>query len=577
VDVATNSLPWERALAELTGQFTLQSTPGAEVVALNEAGETRTVGRVNDAGELRADFLLEGRYRFRVTHKDYEPADVADVEIVDGKPAAVKRLLVGLPGRLRMASSKPAEIWEGGKALGKTDETISGLSAGAHALEVRRKGFRTERLRVDVPANGFVNLTAPAFVAEAGGVRVSATVPAHAQAHFAQTAKRLKLGTNPWKPLSALPHVEEGLACETVDVWMEAEGYQPDAPSRRVTVEDGKVAAAAFSLEPLPAKLVVDCAAPGAEVLDAGGQRLGAAGAVLAVPALATASFVVRADGHEDATLPLAALQPGRVHRQSVALMARKGPKLREAMTLDLGGGVGMEMVWIPAGEFDMGSNDFESEKKPVHRVRIGKGFWMGKYEVTNGQYRRFLADSGYDGRGEADGDYQKHFRGNSDQPTGADYPMIWVSWNNAQAFCRWLSQKVNGTVRLPTEAEWEYACRAGTTSRFYSGNTDSDLDGIAWHGGNSGGKTHPVGQKQANAWGLHDMSGNVWEWCQDWYGTYPSGEMTDPTGASSGSRRVLRGGSWLSNPVYCRSAYRYDSDPSYTGDNDGFRVVGVR
>jgi formylglycine-generating enzyme required for sulfatase activity len=209
--------------------------------------------------------------------------------------------------------------------------------------------------------------------------------------------------------------------------------------------------------------------------------------------------------------------------------------------------------------------------------VRIGKGFWMGKYEVTNGQYRRFLADSGYDGRGEADGDYQKHFRGNSDQPTGAEYPMIWVSWNNAQAFCRWLSQKVNGTVRLPTEAEWEYACRAGGTSQFHSGNADSDLDGIAWHSGNSGGKTHPVGQKQANAWGLHDMSGNVWEWCQDWYGAYPSGEMTDPTGASSGSVRVLRGGSGCNFPVDCRSARRNLTDPTFTGNDYGVRVVGVR
>jgi formylglycine-generating enzyme required for sulfatase activity len=217
-----------------------------------------------------------------------------------------------------------------------------------------------------------------------------------------------------------------------------------------------------------------------------------------------------------------------------------------------------------------MGSND----EKPIHRVRISKGFWMGKHEVTNGQYKRFLADSGYDGSSEADGDYQKHFRGNSDQPTGAKYPMIWVSWNNAQAFCRWLSQKANGMARLPTEAEWEYACRAGTSTRFYSGNADNDLYGIAWYGGNSGGKTHPVGQKQANAWELHDMSGNVWEWCQDWYGAYPSGEATDPTGLSSGSDRVLRGGAWDSSLVLCRTADRRNAAPAHTSLNGGFRVV---
>jgi formylglycine-generating enzyme required for sulfatase activity len=244
--------------------------------------------------------------------------------------------------------------------------------------------------------------------------------------------------------------------------------------------------------------------------------------------------------------------------------------------TNDLGGGVKMEMVWVPAGEFDMGSNDYDGEK-PVHHVKLTKGFWMGKYEVTNGQYKRFLADSGYDGSNEADGDYQKHFRGNSDQPIGAEYPMIWVSWNNAQAFCRWLSQKVNGTVRLPTEAEWEYACRAGTSTRFHSGNADGDMDGIGWCRSNSGAKAHPVGRKQANAWGLHDMSGNVWEWCQDWYGTYSSGSVADPVGTSSGSGRVLRGGSWKCDPVGCRSAYRINYAPSSTDIDCGFRVVCVR
>jgi formylglycine-generating enzyme required for sulfatase activity len=157
----------------------------------------------------------------------------------------------------------------------------------------------------------------------------------------------------------------------------------------------------------------------------------------------------------------------------------------------------------------------------------------------------------------------------------GASLPIESVSWNDAQEFCKKVSAKTGQTVRLPTEAEWEYACRAGTTTAYYSGDTEADLGRAAWYGANINGSTHPVGQKEPNAWGLYDMHGNVWEWCQDyWYEEYEAGAATDPQGPDTGTSRVLRGGFWLANPWFCRSAFRSVWAPGRRDGSFGFRVV---
>ena len=154
------------------------------------------------------------------------------------------------------------------------------------------------------------------------------------------------------------------------------------------------------------------------------------------------------------------------------------------------------------------------------------------------------------------------------------------VSWDDVQEFIKKVNGRAgaSGGYRLPTESEREYACRAGTQTAFWNGDCtepegkDRHLDQVGWYNKNSGGKTHPVGQKPANPWGLYDMHGNVWEWCQDWYGSYPNGSVTDPVGPSTGSYRVMRGGSWSFNARYCRSAYRYYYSPGIR-----FISVGVR
>ncbi len=219
--------------------------------------------------------------------------------------------------------------------------------------------------------------------------------------------------------------------------------------------------------------------------------------------------------------------------------------------TFDLGGGVKLEMVWIEPGSFMMGSPEDETQ----HRVTLTKGYWLGKYEVTQAQWEAVM------GRGNIPSKFK-----------GPDLPVESVSWDDCKGFVQKLNAKLGsegGGFRLPTEAEWEYACRAGTT-----GGYAGVLGDLGWYDGNSGSTPHPVGEKRANAWGIYDMHGNVWEWCEDWRGDYPSGSVTDPTGPSTGSNRVCRGGSWCCVATYCRSARRYWLEPGDRDDALGFRLA---
>ena len=220
-------------------------------------------------------------------------------------------------------------------------------------------------------------------------------------------------------------------------------------------------------------------------------------------------------------------------------------------------------MIWISPGSFTMGSPISEpgrSDDEVGHLVSLTKGYWLGRTEVTQGQWQTVMGNNP-----------------SSFKSVGLDAPVETVSWGDVQAFCLKLteSERIAGRLpqyyeyTLPTEAQWEYACRAGTAGEFASG-----LDAMGWYGKNSASTTHLVGQKPADAWGLADMHGNVWEWCADWYGPYPDGKLVDPKGPSSGPSRVLRGGSWGDEAVNCRSARRGGNVPDYRGGSLGFRLA---
>jgi len=253
-----------------------------------------------------------------------------------------------------------------------------------------------------------------------------------------------------------------------------------------------------------------------------------------------------------EALVPSDARMPGL--RDKVA--ATPGPK--KEITVDLGGGVKMEMVLIRPGSFMMGSEKGAPDEKPVHKVRITRPFYMGKYEVTQEQWQAVMGTS------------PSKFK-------GAKNPVEQVSWNDCQDFMKKLSEKVGGgAFRLPTEAEWEYASRAGTTTEYSFGDSDSAYGEYAWYSANSGSATHPVGQKKPNAWGLYDVHGNLWEWCSDFYDTgyYAQSPADDPTGGGSGGARVLRGGSWGDDATFCRAAYRCSFDPSSSYYYYGLRAA---
>jgi len=229
----------------------------------------------------------------------------------------------------------------------------------------------------------------------------------------------------------------------------------------------------------------------------------------------------------------------------------------------DLTNSVGMEFVLIPAGEFDMGSPDGEEgrfdEEGPVHRVKISKPFYFGKYVVTQKQW--------------------KEVRGKNPSQFGGcdDCPVENVSWDDLQGFIKRLNKKEDtDKYRLPTEAEWEYAARAGTSTRYSFGDDESMLGEYAWYDENSGEKTHPVGEKKPNPWGLYDIHGNVWEWVQDrWHENYDGAPLDGSAWESGGSgRRIQRGGGWHTSARRCRSANRIGYTPDIRFYNIGVRLV---
>ena len=315
------------------------------------------------------------------------------------------------------------------------------------------------------------------------------------------------------------------------------------------------------------------------------GASLWVAALAIGWAGLAIAEEPEKAQGKGYTAWPFDAAEAKRRQEETARALGEKVEK-----DVDLGGGVKLTLVLIPAGEFLMGSAETSEElarlysrfkavakqfddEHPQHRVRITKPFWMGKYEVTQEQWEAMMGN-------------------NPSEFKGPKNPVETVSWDEAQAFLQRVNARVTGGgFALPTEAQWEYACSAGSGTRFSFGNDEALLhkhgnyadrntnfpwsdkeadDGFA--------QTAPVGRYLANAFGLHDMHGNVWEWCSDWYGEkyYGTSVSSDPAGPPEGQYRVLRGGSWIIYPMYCRCAGRRGIEPASRGGNGGFRVVWV-
>jgi formylglycine-generating enzyme required for sulfatase activity len=335
--------------------------------------------------------------------------------------------------------------------------------------------------------------------------------------------------------------------------------------------------------------LVIDSAPNGAEVIDSNGKNCGTTPLRFEEIKPGNYTVTLKESGYEDATVsgdvvkhetlrlyavmkpvvaaPAPVAQAATTSRTTNASSSGNAPAIGSNYTV---ANPGIEMVYISPGSFMMGDERYSSGQ---HRVTLSKGYWLGKYEVTQGQWQAVM------------GSNPSYFKN-----AGANAPVEQVSWEDAEAFCKKLTEKERAAGRLPSgyeynlpsEAQWEYACRAGTTGAFHYGN-DLDSSMANFYGNHPYGNgmegqyrqtTVAVGSFRPNGWGLYDMHGNVWEWCNDWYGDYPSGAVTDPTGAASGAYRVDRGGSWDSWASRCRSADRDFGTPGSRFNNFGFRLA---
>ncbi len=483
--------------------------------------------------------IKTGEYSLTAKKKYYEDAN-REISI---KKDIVTRLDLTLKkgkGNITIYTTPPeADVFlDGKKQPGRTPLTLSNVTAGPHSIRLERPYHEGER-SVDVLPGKTARIDAD--LAEFGRLYVEG-LPKDARVVLPDISP-------PYTP---------GMPVQTgrYTVKASADGYQTAQKTAKIAVgEDTRLD---MALERITGRLYVDVIPANAKIQ------------ILDIPerfqqgmALNPGTYRVRAEskGYKTAENRVT-VTAGDTRRATLTL--EKSDYKGESFTNALG----MEFVWIKPGTFTMGSPFSESgrdDDKRQHRVTLTKGFHMQTTEVTQGQWQAVM------------GSNPSHF-----SSCGSDCPVEQVSWNDVQEYIRKLNQKTGQTYRLPTEAEWEYACRAGTDTPFSTGNclstSEANYDGDYPYEGCPKGHDRKspvkVGSFASNAWGLYDMHGNAWEWCSDWKGDYPSGHVTDPTGPSSGGYRVDRGGGWGSVARDCRSANRYYGRPGLRGFNLGFRLV---
>ena len=458
---------------------------------------------------------------------------------------------------------------------------------------------------VAIPETLSVAESPVAVAARPGGLRYGAlrlviSAPEYTQAYLAKTKKIVWAHSmfakadsqsveDGWINITKLPFVMTNLPAGSAEVAIRVSGFDVPTPTRRVLIPVGSTAEVEFAATPCPATLEIDCNIKHALVaLQVEGEE-----DVLPItakdprrfeattPSLRPLVLNVSAPGYLSQTVKLDGLEPEFFSIQKIVLKPTppvqpiRKTKIRyrpsPPMQLDLGDGIKLELVWIPPGEFIMGSPNTEygryADEGPQHLVKITQGFWIGRTEVTQAQW-------------------QKVMDANPSQQKGGDYPVEQVSWNDCTAFIEKLGAAIKEwpgqplEFALPSEAEWEYACRAGTETAIHNGANLTSLmgrcprlDRVAWYSrSGSDGKTHPVMGKKANAWGVYDMLGNVWEWCRDGKRIYDPLTQTDPEFQSK--VYAARGGSVGDYARSCRSAARYSWAPEDKSFWLGLRVI---
>jgi len=518
--------------------------------------------------EVSLPFTEEGlsceTHRVELKVSGYASTQAQNTEVREGSASNVEFRLTPEPGTVTIGSSvSGAEVVDAsGRKLGHAGEKLPLAPFITHELTVKAPKHKSTTVTVHLDKPGAHDEARSVTLEEiSGNIRINAESTASQDDYLATQQANIRIDGGPWREVS-LPFTEEGLSCETHGVELRISGYE-SAQAQDTEVKEGSTSNVMFQLTPEPGTVTISSSVSGAEVFDASGAKLGRAGESLQLSPFITHQLTVKAPKHKSVAMTVQLDQPGtNAGTKSVTLEEISGPSPGNPWAVP---DLGMALAYVAPGSFKMGMKSSLSyaDATPIHTVKISQGYWMGKYEVTQGQYESIM-------------------RENPSNFKGSDNPVEKVNWNDSVSFCRKLTDQERRAgrlpegyeYRLPTEAEWEYAGRGGSSSRSTRYAGSNDAKDVAWYSRNSDRKTHPVGRKQANELGLYDMSGNAYEWCLDWYKRYSRESQTDPAGPGTGSSRVIRSGSWTSNDSSCGVAYRGHVPPSRTEPILGFRVV---
>ena len=521
-----------------TSQYVVfQMTPPNAVVMLD--GEM-----LSTADGTATKMMKFGTYDYRVQAPDYLPA-VGKVTVNNPKQKHVVNVTLKPNfSQVTLTVDNNAEIWVNGERKGAGSWT-GNLGAGTYELETRLANHRPVTATRDIAASD-KPLT----------IRLDAPTPIYGEADINSSPAMADIYVDGSK-VGQTPQLVSQLLIGQHQVRLARQGYADY--NGTITIREGETTPVSATLSNATtitisstnpqAALYIDGVAQGT----ASGQKQTSFG-----------EHQVRlvSEGWREYT--------GTIHvtEQQRTFNLPMEEIVQSRRTINVGN-VSFTMIRVDGGTFQMGATKemkapYEDEK-PVHQVTLSS-YYIGETEVTQALWQEVMGTTVQQQRDKADTSWP--MRGE-----GADYPMYYVSWEECQEFISRLNQKTGLNFRLPTEAEWEFAARGGTKSRGYQYSGSNNLNDVAWFTDNSSSSTHPVKTKQPNELGIYDMSGNVWEWCQDWYGSYSKGVQTNPTGSSSGSNRVCRGGSWSIAARYCRSSGRLSYTPSYRGNFLGLRL----
>lgn len=475
-----------------------------------------------------------GEYFYKIEHEHYETFEGS----VQLNASTTKQYVTLQPayGVLKITSEPAGAVLAiDGKRVGTTPWTSAKLPGGTVQVRLQAQNHALLEETLQVVGNGSEQSHHFKMVPQFGTVTCRTDM---ADAEI-WVDKELK-GHGSWTGTlsSQLPHTLE----------TRKTGHQSQSISFTVASGETKTEVVGAPI-PMYGTLVLNTSPADASVV-IDGQKMGETPLVQRL-LIGKHTIELKKDGYEDQSFEVAIEHNQRLDEKRTMEKLPERPKT----IVDYG----IEMVFVEGGTFKMGAtseqgSDADSDEKPVHSVTVSN-FYIGKYEVTQAQWKAVMGD-------------------NPSSFQGDNLPVENVSWDDIQEFIKKLNQLTGKTYRLPTEAEWEYAARGGKMSKGYKYAGSNNISDVAWYTNNSSSHTHPVGQKQPNELGLYDMSGNVWEWCQDWYGNYNSSSQTNPTGPASGSYRVLRGGSWGYIAGDCRGSYRYRYNPSNRSYDYGFRLV---